>query len=146
MTLQDACTSGTSRILTVASLQRLKMEALIPAPANCEVRSVIKFLNAQRLEPIEIHCQLCQVYGHTWLDGQHISCRSSAGRCLIIINPIARTSRPVSLIFSYTSINSCAVSVSVFQNGREAKMGVTVVPNPGGRLLRHRDAKVGPTV
>ena len=30
MTLHDACTSGTSRVLTVASLQRLKMEALIP--------------------------------------------------------------------------------------------------------------------
>jgi hypothetical protein len=27
-------------------LQLLKMEALIPAPADCEVRSVIKFLNA----------------------------------------------------------------------------------------------------
>ena len=42
MTSHDACTSGTSRVLTVASLQRLKMEALIPAPADCEVRSVIK--------------------------------------------------------------------------------------------------------
>ena len=43
MTSHDACTSGTSRVLTVASLQRPKMEAFIPAPANCEVRSVIKF-------------------------------------------------------------------------------------------------------
>ena len=37
MTSYDACNSGTSRVLTVASLQRLKMEALIPAPADCEV-------------------------------------------------------------------------------------------------------------
>ena len=29
----------------------------------CEVWSVIKFLNAQSIAPIEIHCQLCQVYG-----------------------------------------------------------------------------------
>ena len=29
---------GTSWVLTVASLQRLKMEALIPAPADCEVK------------------------------------------------------------------------------------------------------------
>ena len=62
MTSHDACSSETSRVLTVASLQRLKMEALIPAPAHCEVRSVIKFLNAQSIAPVEIHCQPCQVY------------------------------------------------------------------------------------
>ncbi|GFU70086.1 uncharacterized protein TNCV_2752211 [Trichonephila clavipes] len=39
------------------------METLIPSPAACEVRSVIKFLNAQSIAPIEIHRQLCQVYG-----------------------------------------------------------------------------------
>ena len=50
MTSHDARTSGTFRVLTVASLQRLKLEALIPAPADCEVRSVIKFLNAQSIE------------------------------------------------------------------------------------------------
>ena len=50
-----AGTSGTFRVLTVASLQRLKMEALIPAPADCEVQSVIKFLNKQGIAPIEIH-------------------------------------------------------------------------------------------
>ena len=43
MILHDASTSGTCRVLTVASLQRLKMEALIPAPADGEVRSVLKF-------------------------------------------------------------------------------------------------------
>ena len=31
------------------------MKALIPAPADGEVRSVIKFLNAQSITPIEIH-------------------------------------------------------------------------------------------
>ena len=63
------------------------MEALIPTPANLEVLTVVKFLNAQSIVPIEIHRQLCQIYGHTRLDGQHISCRRSAGRCLIIIHP-----------------------------------------------------------
>ncbi|GFU21522.1 uncharacterized protein TNCV_3827301 [Trichonephila clavipes] len=38
------------------------MEILIPSSAACEVPSVIK-LNAQSIAPIEIHCQLCQVYG-----------------------------------------------------------------------------------
>ena len=55
MTSHDECTSGTSRVFAVASLQRLKLEILIPAPADCEVRSVIKFVNAQSTAPIEIH-------------------------------------------------------------------------------------------
>ncbi|KAJ4443344.1 hypothetical protein ANN_05012 [Periplaneta americana] len=38
------------------------MDAPIPAPAACEVRSVIKFLNAQGTAPIVIYRQLCQVY------------------------------------------------------------------------------------
>ena len=54
------CTSVTSQVLTVASLQRLKLGDLIPAPADCEVRCVIKVLNAQSLAPIEIHLHLCQ--------------------------------------------------------------------------------------
>ena len=60
MTPHDICTSGTSRVLTVTPLQQLKMEALIPAPADSEVRSMIKFLNAESIAPIEIHRQLCQ--------------------------------------------------------------------------------------
>ena len=63
--------------------------------------SRLQFLNAQNIAPIEIHRQVCQVYGHTQLDGQHISCWRSAGRCLIIIHPIARTSRPVIYIFTF---------------------------------------------
>ena len=55
----DACTSGTTRLLTIASLQRLKTEVRIPAPVDCEMRSVIKFLNARSIAPIEIHRQLC---------------------------------------------------------------------------------------
>ena len=43
MTSHDTCSGGTSRVLTGASLQRLKLEAHIPAPADSEVRSVIKF-------------------------------------------------------------------------------------------------------
>ena len=43
MTSHDICTSASSRVLTVESLQRLKLEVLIPAHADCEVRSVIKF-------------------------------------------------------------------------------------------------------
>ncbi|KAJ4443868.1 hypothetical protein ANN_05655 [Periplaneta americana] len=63
MSWHGACASGTSRVLSVASLHWLKMDVPIPAPAECEVRSVMKFLNAQGIAPIEMYRQLCQVYG-----------------------------------------------------------------------------------
>jgi len=31
--------------------------------ADCEIRSVIRFLNARNALPSEIHHQICQVYG-----------------------------------------------------------------------------------
>ena len=76
MTSHNAFTNGTFRVLTVALLQRLKLVALAPAPGNCEVWSVIKFLNVQRIAPIEIY-QLCQVYGPNVLSKQmmHHWCR-----------------------------------------------------------------------
>jgi hypothetical protein len=35
----------------------------ISNPADCEVRSVIRFLNAKKVRPAEIHRQLVKVYG-----------------------------------------------------------------------------------
>jgi len=35
----------------------------IEVAANCEIRSVIRFLNARNVLPSEIHPQICQVYG-----------------------------------------------------------------------------------
>jgi len=35
----------------------------IEGVANCEIRSVISFLNARNVLPSEIHHQICQVYG-----------------------------------------------------------------------------------
>ncbi|GBO31710.1 hypothetical protein AVEN_261240-1 [Araneus ventricosus] len=35
----------------------------IADPADCKVRSVIRFLNAKKVEPAEIHCQLVEIYG-----------------------------------------------------------------------------------
>ena len=115
MTSQGDCTSGTSRVLTLASLQRLKMEAHTPAPADCEVRSVIKFLKYKWRGMLSAGVVLCTItLGHTRIDGQHISYRSSAGN-FSIIRIIARISFPVICIFSCASKNSCPVSVSVFR-------------------------------
>ena len=145
MSSHDTCISGTSRVLTVASLQRLKMGALIPAPANCEVRSVMKFFNAQSIVLIKIHCHYCQVSGHTWFDVQHISCRSSAGRCLIIIHPTARTSRSVISICSYTSGNSCLVCFSIFRMTEKWRWVSHRGSNPKRKTSTTQDTKVGPT-
>ena len=35
----------------------------IEVAADCEIRSVIRFLNARNVLPSEIHHQICQVYG-----------------------------------------------------------------------------------
>ena len=35
----------------------------IEGAADCEIRSVIRFLNARNVLPSEIHQQICQVYG-----------------------------------------------------------------------------------
>jgi len=39
------------------------MFKIIERAANCEIRSVIRFLNARYALPSEIHYQICQVYG-----------------------------------------------------------------------------------
>jgi hypothetical protein len=36
---------------------------MIECPADCEIRSVIHFLNARNLKLADIHCQICEVYG-----------------------------------------------------------------------------------
>ena len=95
-----AWTSGTSWILTVASLQRLKMETY--SRTRRLWSAMTKFLNAQSIALIEIHRQLCQVYGHMVI----ISCRIWAGRCFSIIHPIAWSSRSVMSIFTYSSASA----------------------------------------
>ena len=145
MSSHDACTSGSSEVLTVASMQRLKLEALFPAPVDCQVRSVIKFLKPQSMAPIEIHRQHCQVYDHRRFDGQHISCKSSTGRCLIINHSKVRISCPVTVRFSYTSRNSSPVSVSVFRM-TERRRWVLQRFQSYGWLLGHRNTKVGPSM
>jgi len=39
------------------------MNALISNPADCEVRGVIRFLQAENVRPSEIHQRLVAVYG-----------------------------------------------------------------------------------
>jgi len=41
----------------------------IEGAADCEIRSVIRFLNARNVLPSEIHHQFCQVYGDNAMSG-----------------------------------------------------------------------------
>ena len=60
------------------------MAALIPAPAY-EERSMITFLNAEHSADRNSSSAVSGVWPR--LESLHICCRSSAGRCLIIIHP-----------------------------------------------------------
>jgi hypothetical protein len=40
-----------------------KMFKMIEQPADCEIQSAIRFLNARNVKPADIHCQICEVYG-----------------------------------------------------------------------------------
>ena len=145
MTSHDACTSGTSIVLTVASLQRSKVEALISAPVDCEVWSGIKFLNAQRIASIESHRELCHVYGHIRLDNQHISCRISTGRCLIINRPVAGPHVqwfPSFLTPQEILVRSASAFSEWLRGGGECHGG----SNPKRQTSTTQDTKVGPTL
>jgi hypothetical protein len=39
------------------------MFTMIERPADCEIRSVIRFLNARNVKPADIHRQICEVNG-----------------------------------------------------------------------------------
>ena len=127
MTSHDAYTNRTSRVITVASLQRLNLEALIPAPADCEVLSVIKFLNAQGIAPIEVHSYTSNHFSqiscsllHKRFTEQLLSRKLCARWVPKELIPEHKAQCIESVlkfwsIFSYTSINSCPVSASDFR-------------------------------
>ncbi|KAJ4429613.1 hypothetical protein ANN_21799 [Periplaneta americana] len=53
-------------------LYYFKMNDVIDNPADCEVRSVIRFLNARHLKPAEIYRQLKEVYGDTVMNERNV--------------------------------------------------------------------------
>ena len=48
------------------------MNALISNPADCEVRGVIRFLQAENVRPCEIHQRLVAVYGKRHADDEDL--------------------------------------------------------------------------
>ena len=45
------------------------MPSLIKYPAECEIRSVIRYLSAKGVKAVEIHRNICEVYGQNMSDG-----------------------------------------------------------------------------
>ena len=56
------------------------MAAPIQIPANCEVRSVIRFLNAKDERPEDIHTQIVAVYDNV-MNRQNVTKANTAGLC-----------------------------------------------------------------
>ena len=48
------------------------MDAQISNPADCEVRGVIRFLQAENVRPIEIHRRLVAVYGEQVMNAANV--------------------------------------------------------------------------
>ena len=107
MTSHGACNSGSSLVLTIASLQRLKMEALIPTPADREVWSVIKFLNAQ-----------CTAVSGLWPHTTRRSTHLLQEFSWEVVNyhpPYSSDLAPSDFHLFLNLRNFCSISVSVFK-------------------------------
>ena len=63
------------------------MFKIIEGTADCEIRSVIRFLNARNVLPSEIHHQICKVYGDNAMsDGMVSKCfRMFSDQCFVYI-------------------------------------------------------------
>ncbi|UYV75781.1 hypothetical protein LAZ67_13001329 [Cordylochernes scorpioides] len=80
---------------SVAVWQPFVMELPLSSPAKCELRSVIRFLNAKNNSPVEIHRQLVEVYGEKCMDIKNVRkwCREfNEGR--INVHDEQRSGRP----------------------------------------------------
>ncbi|UYV81055.1 hypothetical protein LAZ67_19002666 [Cordylochernes scorpioides] len=76
-------------------LAAFAMELPLSSPAKCELRSVIRFLNAKNNSPVEIHRQLVEVYGEKCMDIKNVRkwCREfNEGR--INVHDEQRSGRP----------------------------------------------------
>jgi hypothetical protein len=89
-------------------------------PTDCEVHSVIRFLNVKNIYPAEIHCQLVKVYGEGVMNEENMRkwCHLfNGGRTDVHIE--ARTGRPSVItkdlkdrVDAHIRENSCSLFMS----------------------------------
>ena len=152
MTSHDACTSGTSQILTVAAVEDAGSYSSYRRwwSAVCD-----KVLERTEHSAVRNSPAVPAVISRSLLQKtvtEHLLFRKlCAGRCQS--NRHQNTKQ-----MEWSEIDNCEFHLFLqlkkffssqrqrFQNDREAEMIITVVPIPGGRHLRHRDTKAGPTL
>ena len=151
MTSHQACISGTYRVLTLASLQRLNLEALIPAPADGEVRTVCDKVfecpehNADRNSSHWTRIRRVQNSNpgadqSDW--GSFRGFPQSSRQVLCWISIL----RSIYQLFINTLITNIK-TVTIFKRTLDTRYDChTVVAIPGVRLLRHRGTKVDPMI
>jgi len=87
----------------------------IEGAADCEIRSVIRFLNARNVLPSNIHHQICQVYGDNVMsDGMVRKCVRMFNERREKVHDEARNGRP-SLVNDYLM---CKVNERVREDRR----------------------------
>jgi hypothetical protein len=50
-------------VFVLVSAERVMMCTVFDNPANCEIRSIIRFPHVKNMSAVEIHGELWQVYG-----------------------------------------------------------------------------------
>ena len=119
------CTGGTSQVVTIGSLQRLQMEALIPAPADCEIRLIIKFLNAQCAD--RNSSAVLRLWLHAARRSAHLL-QKFAWEMFNHDPPYSPDLAPSDFHLFLHLKKFLSGQRQRFQNDREAEMSVTVVP------------------
>ena len=143
-TSHDACNSRTSHVLTIASLQRLKMEALIPTPADREVWSAIKvFEIKEHSADLNPSSAVSGLWPHTTRQSTHLLQEFSWQ----VVNhhpPYSSDLAPNDFHLFFDTSEISVRSASVFskwqREGDECRGG----SKPSGSLLRHRIQKLIP--
>ena len=79
----------------------LNMFKTIEGAADCEIRSVIRFLNARNVLPSEIHHQICQVYGDNVMSdgmGRKFTWGENVLGVFFLVGGAGLSPRPVSML------------------------------------------------
>jgi hypothetical protein len=63
-------------------------------PATCEMRSAIRLLNARNMKLVDIHHQLCEVYGEHAMSESMVRCVRHFNEGLENVHDDPRSSRP----------------------------------------------------
>ena len=136
MTSQHICTSRISQVLTLASLQRLKMEVPIPAPTDCTVRSIKVYECTEHSPDWNSSSAEPGLWPHAARRPPRLL-QEFSGEMFNYYPPYSPDFAPSDFHLFLHLNKFMYVSVCVFWM-TETEMSVTVVPIPGGRLLRHR--------